>query len=293
MMKTSCWYGPSWRDGSVTRRVNATSTYWWRQRWKQSKETWQTTICAYGPDSNDSRGLWSGGLPEPTVTVERRLRIGVCVSWHLTRVVWTMVYSRGWLHRIRVSRSPLSRSPSHCPRTLVIHIGLGLFMEFFFGMGSQDGAFFSPFDGWLTLTVCGTNVWKLFSAEVQDEYGIYNVILQSTRVRQVTGFGNGVYDFGFGVKNCSVQTTFSVRSAIVSFQRTSKVFFVYFDERPTAGAQVLARVLSIPWYPYHFGPALHCRVPSRSERYVFSKSDRHFFVVVEHDSSDLLSVELL
>ena len=30
------------------------------------------------------------------------------------------------------------------------------------------------------MTVCGTNMWKLLSAEEQDEYGYYNVILQST-----------------------------------------------------------------------------------------------------------------
>ena len=36
-----------------------------------------------------------------------------------------------------------------------------------------------------------------------------------------------------------------------------------FDGRPTAGAQVLASVSMIPRYPYHSGPALHSRVPSR------------------------------
>ena len=34
-----------------------------------------------------------------------------------------------------------------------------------------------------------------------------------------------------------------------------------FDGRPTAGAQVLASVSMIPWYPCQSGPALHCRVP--------------------------------
>ena len=33
--------------------------------------------------------------------------------------------------------------------------------------------------------------------------------------------------------------------------------------RPTAGAQVLARVPMVPWYPYRSGPALYCRVPPR------------------------------
>ena len=62
---------------------------------------------------------------------------------------------------------------------------------------------------------------------------------------------------------------------------------------PTAGAQVLARVPKVPWHPYHSWPALQCRVPSRSERCLLSNSDRHFFVVLERDSSDLLSVESL
>ena len=37
------------------------------------------------------------------------------------------------------------------------------------------------------------------------------------------------------------------------------------DGRPTAGAQVLAWVSMVPWHPCHSGPALHSRVPSRSE----------------------------
>ena len=53
-------------------------------------------------------------------------------------------------------------------------------------------------------------------------------------------------------------------------------FFVFFlrdarhaadsDGRRNAGAQVLERVPMVPWHPYHSGPALHCRVPCRSER---------------------------
>ena len=60
-----------------------------------------------------------------------------------------------------------------------------------------------------------------------------------------------------------------------------------FDGRPTAGAQVLARVPMVPWHPYRSGPALHCRVLSRSESCSLSKSDRHFFVVVASDWCDL------
>ena len=55
-----------------------------------------------------------------------------------------------------------------------------------------------------------------------------------------------------------------------------------FDCRPTAEAQVLARVSKVPWHPYHSGPALHCRVLSRSVSCYLSKSDKAFFVVVEY-----------
>ena len=101
-------------------------------------------------------------------------------------------------------------------------------------------------------------------------------ILQGTRVRPATRFSIGAHDFEVGVKNSGVQTTF--------FSSFLRLFFLSaarhpadFDGRPTAGAQVLAMVSSIPWHPYHFGPALHCRVPSRSESCYFSKSDRLFF----------------
>ena len=147
---------------------------------------------------------------------------------------------------------------------------------------------FSPFDGWLTfdglrytsfLDVT-SNAWKPLSVEVQDDYGDYNVILQSTWVRPATRFSNGAHDFDVGVENFSVQTTFNMRSEIVSFLRTFLVFLCAarhpadFDGRPTAGAQVLARVASLPWQPCHFGPALHCRVPSRSERCLFTLQKR-------------------
>ena len=62
---------------------------------------------------------------------------------------------------------------------------------------------------------------------------------------------------------------------------------------PTAGAQVLAKVSLILWHPYHSGPALHCRVPSRSESCYLSKSDKAFFVVVGCDLCDLAFCELL
>ena len=65
------------------------------------------------------------------------------------------------------------------------------------------------------------------------------------------------------------------------------------DGSPTAGSQVLSKLPNLPWNPYHSGPALHCRVPSRSERCLLSKSDRYFFAVVDFDKSYLLSVELL
>ena len=86
----------------------------------------------------------------------------------------------------------------------------------------------------------------------------------------------GAYDFDSGVQNLSVQTTFSIRSAIIfpeDFLRAAK-HSADSDGRPTAGAQVVARVSVVPWHPYRSGPALHCRVPSRSESCYLSKSDR-------------------
>ena len=50
---------------------------------------------------------------------------------------------------------------------------------------------------------------------------------------------------------------------------------------------------SIPDSADHSGPALHCRVPSRSERCLRSQGEGYFFVVVDCDYSYLLSVELL
>ena len=108
---------------------------------------------------------------------------------------------------------------------------------------------------------------------MQEDCGDYNEIRDSSDFSCATSetLLNGAYDFDFDVKSFSVQTTFNMRSAIVSFLRTFLVFFsraarhpADFDGRPTAGAQVLAKVSMIPWYPYHSGPALHCRVPSRS-----------------------------
>ena len=89
---------------------------------------------------------------------------------------------------------------------------------------------------------------------------------------------NGAYDFDSGVKDFSVQTTFSMRSAIVFFPEDffPEDFFLRAarhpadcDGRPTAGAQVPARVPMVPWHPYHFGSALHCRVPCSTFVLVF------------------------
>ena len=67
------------------------------------------------------------------------------------------------------------------------------------------------------------------------------------------------YDFEFDVQHVS----------FLFFLRAAR-HPVDSDGRPTAGAQVLARVRKLPWHPYHSGPALHCRVPSRSERCLLS-----------------------
>ena len=64
--------------------------------------------------------------------------------------------------------------------------------------------------------------------------------------------------------------------------------------RPTAGAQVLARVPEVPW---HIRTTLgqHCAAERRlALKDVYSpKAIGSFFVVVERDSGDLLSVESL
>ena len=94
-------------------------------------------------------------------------------------------------------------------------------------MENQHEAFFSPFDGWWafdglrykSLFDVTSNAWKLLSVEVQDDDGDYHVIRdpsECTHVQPLTRFCNEVCDFDFGVKNFSVQTTFSMRSAIVS-----------------------------------------------------------------------------
>ena len=83
---------------------------------------------------------------------------------------------------IRVSRLPLSRSPSHCPCiacTLIIRIVLGLVEE-----REKFLRYFSPFDGWLTLDGLrfsnffdiSLNARKLFHSECYNE-----TILRSIR----------------------------------------------------------------------------------------------------------------
>ena len=86
--------------------------------------------------------------------------------------------------------------------------------------------FFLLVDGWLTFDGLRymsffdvtSNAWKLSSVEVQDDHGDYNDIRDSSEYSCATcdTHLNGAYDFDFGVKNCSVQTTFSMRSASVS-----------------------------------------------------------------------------
>ena len=104
----------------------------------------------------------------------------------------------------------------------------------FYGIGNQHGACFSPFDEWLTfdglrytsfLDVTA-NAWKLLSVEVQDDYGDYNEIKDSSEYSCATSdtLLGGAYDFDFGLKSFSVQTTFSKRSAVVSFSRTFLFF---------------------------------------------------------------------
>ena len=62
-----------------------------------------------------------------------------------------------------------------------------------------------------------SNASKLLPVEVQDDSGNYHDIRDSSEYSCATSdtLLNGAYDFVFGVKSLSVQTTFSVRSASV------------------------------------------------------------------------------
>ena len=113
-------------------------------------------------------------------------------------------------------------------------------MKFFLKKLSTGGCF---------STVCGTHA-----------------SLTSLGTRGNCKMTSNTFHFEFGVK--IMQTTFSFLSAcffpclfgvLRGTQRT-------LTGRPTAGARVLAMVSLVLWHPYHSGPALHCRVPSRPER---------------------------
>ena len=198
--------------------------------------------------------------------------------------------------------------PLYCPRTRHTH-GTGTRQrarEVFCGYG-RWGVFGSPFDGWLmfdglrciSFFDVTSNAWKLLSVEVNMETTAISEILQSARVRPVTRFSME-HTMSSLARRAHMCRRRSVYDPHVSFLRTFQFFLraarhpVDSDGRPTAGAQVLARIpMVVPRHPCHSGPALHCRVPSRSERCLHSKSDRYFFVVVDCDWSYLLSVELL
>ena len=62
-----------------------------------------------------------------------------------------------------------------------------------------------------------SNASKLLPVEVQDDSGNYHDFRDSSEYSCATSgtFLNGAYDFVFGVKSSSVQTTFSMRSATV------------------------------------------------------------------------------
>ena len=92
-------------------------------------------------------------------------------------------------------------------------------------------------------------------------------ILMSTFGATSDTLPKGPYDSDSGVKDFSVQTTFSVRSAIFflrTFLRAAR-HPADSDGRPTAGAQVLARVPVVPW---------HCRVPCSPFVLVFIQKHR-------------------
>ena len=112
--------------------------------------------------------------------------------------------------------------------------------------------FFFPFDGWLTfdgLRLMGffdvtSNAWKLLLVEVQDDYGDYSEIRDSSEYSCATSDtllngANGAYDFDSGVKDFSVQTTFSMRSALVFVLRTFFFCMLSGTQRTLMGVQPL------------------------------------------------------
>ena len=125
---------------------------------------------------------------------------------------------------------------------------------------------FSPFDGWLTVDGLrytsfydiNLNAWKLFHSERLTFLMITTRRFFGVLKGDQGTLLNGAKYLDFDVKCFSLQTTFSVRSAMI--------FLLFFcvlrgTQRtltgcPTAGAQVLAKASTILWHPYHFGPAL-------------------------------------
>ena len=69
------------------------------------------------------------------------------------------------------------------------------------------------FDGlrYMSFFDCTSNAWKLLSVEVQDDYGDYSGIRDSSEHPCATSVTllHGAYDFEFGVKSLNVQTTCS------------------------------------------------------------------------------------
>ena len=121
-----------------------------------------------------------------------------------------------------------------------------------------------------------SNAWKLLSVEGQNDFRDHDVIRDSSEYSCATSDTLLKWSIRFRFWREELQCADDVQYAIRNcfFPEDLLVFFgvasrhpADFDGRPTAGAQVLARVSMEPWHPYHSGPgpALHCRVPSRSE----------------------------
>ena len=121
---------------------------------------------------------------------------------------------------------------------------------------------FLPVDGWLIFDglryTCffdvTSNAWKLL-----DDYGDYSEIRDSC-VRPVTRFS---IRFRVWREEYADDVQYTIRMILSQF-------FLRAARHPADSDGPLAMVSLVLWHPYHSGPALHCRVPSRSERCLFS-----------------------
>ena len=136
--------------------------------------------------------------------------------------------------------------------------------------------FFLPFDGWLTFD--GLQYTSLFDV---------------TRVRPVTRFSNGAYDFDFGLKNCSVQhdVQYAIRNCFFLGDLPMFSCVPRGAHRTLTGVQPLVPRYWPGYYRYHGTRTTlgqYCTADCHlALRDVYVSKATGTFVVVESDSSDL------